>query len=81
MEEKFETIISKDDINNCLCMGELQPCPFCGKDPISWGKRNIQTSYVVYTIHCVNCNASIFYTDKDANVSRQEVIKLWNRRL
>ena len=62
---------------------ELRNCPFCGASPVTYGKRNEETGFVVYTAKCPNikCDAEInACMGNDAEESRTEVVKRWNTR-
>lgn len=58
---------------------KLKPCPFCGGEAIiihEAFRKNIYGVDVIGTaIGCDNCNAQMFYRDKE------EAIEAWNKRI
>jgi len=52
---------------------ELLPCPFCGKKAI------LRLKNLIYCEDIVNCGCQI-ETECDENNTKEELIKLWNRR-
>lgn len=56
---------------------EILPCPFCGTNPVMWTVwRLYEDTSVPWVITCPKCaSVGMIHTDKE------EVIKLWNRRV
>jgi len=82
-------ITSDQDFLNAMGKGEeLLPCPFCGKHPISAGRKNERNGNIVYTVQCsggvfdwlanmVTCLGGTETVD----AARKEVAQMWNRRV
>jgi len=82
-----ELIITQDDVNLCLGSTELLRCPFCGDRAMSAGRKTPNGKATCWTIQCLgmdnslpNCTASVWATNKDAAVARQQAVERWNRR-
>lgn len=74
---------SKADRAVCLGSGELRPCPFCGKDPITGGKVNEETGNYVHDVICPGCMVHMHCCMKgnQRDEARAEVIRKWNARV
>lgn len=83
-----DIIITNDDINVCRGSGELLPCPFCGhKWPMSFGEKTANGKAICWKVQCTHssglvpdCCASVWDTQKDQHMARENAVAKWNRR-
>jgi len=60
-------------------MERLEPCPFCGKEPVSWfGDVGSDSSLYRYEIYC--CNNDCEVECRVSKPTEAEAIAAWNRR-
>lgn len=65
-------------------MSKIKPCPFCGDKKIkystsSFGPVNRKPIMALHNFDCINIKCC--FTSTFADITKQEAIKRWNRRV
>ena len=58
----------------------LEPCPFCGAQPIAWTEVNDSTGFHVGKVACTDCHGGIDFCMPTREDAREGAIKCWNKR-